>query len=125
MCPTTPRDGRYFQKAEPGDQGTGSWPQVPGDICQLLCKLIVNDFCLFSGPSGHYGRCVLIFIPRCDAYLTLLLFLATHHGPYADVPCCFVEIGSTESDWDEKVLYGLLYTNINISERLQQHMDKL
>ena len=27
---------------------------------------------------------------------------ATHHGPYAEVPCCFVEIGSTEVDWDDR-----------------------
>ena len=26
----------------------------------------------------------------------------THHGPYAEVPCCFVEIGSTENDWSEE-----------------------
>ena len=26
----------------------------------------------------------------------------THHGPYAEVPCCFVEIGSTEHDWGEE-----------------------
>lgn len=26
---------------------------------------------------------------------------ATHHGPFAEVPCCFVEIGSTEPDWND------------------------
>ena len=27
---------------------------------------------------------------------------ATHHGPFANVPTCFVEIGSTENDWGEE-----------------------
>jgi len=26
----------------------------------------------------------------------------THHGPYADIPSCFVEIGSSESEWSEE-----------------------
>lgn len=26
---------------------------------------------------------------------------ATHHGPYVDIPACFVEIGSTEVDWPD------------------------
>ncbi len=26
---------------------------------------------------------------------------ATHHGPYIDTPCCFIEIGSTEEEWQD------------------------
>ncbi len=25
---------------------------------------------------------------------------ATHHGPYMDIPSCFVEIGSSDAGWD-------------------------
>eukprot|EP01039_Chlorochromonas_danica_P000672 gene673-727_t len=25
---------------------------------------------------------------------------ATHHGPFAEIPCCYVEIGSSENEWD-------------------------
>lgn len=27
---------------------------------------------------------------------------ATHHGPYVSIPACFVEIGSSEAEWDNK-----------------------
>jgi len=27
---------------------------------------------------------------------------ATHHGPFIEKPCCFIEIGSTEKQWQEK-----------------------
>jgi len=26
----------------------------------------------------------------------------THHGPSIDIPCCFIELGSTEKQWSEK-----------------------
>ncbi len=26
----------------------------------------------------------------------------THHGPYIEKPCCFIEIGSSEKDWGDK-----------------------
>jgi len=30
---------------------------------------------------------------------------ATHHGPYIETPCCFIEIGSSEKEWkDEKAV---------------------
>ena len=27
---------------------------------------------------------------------------ATHHGPYLDKPCLFIEIGSSETEWNDK-----------------------
>lgn len=26
----------------------------------------------------------------------------THHGPLIEIPCCFIEIGSTEREWEDK-----------------------
>ena len=31
---------------------------------------------------------------------TQITLEATHHGPYMEIPSCFVEIGSTEVDWE-------------------------
>lgn len=27
---------------------------------------------------------------------------ATHHGPLIDIPCCFIELGSSEQEWNDK-----------------------
>lgn len=40
---------------------------------------------------------------------------ATHHGPDISIPCCFIEVGSTEKEWNDKTacliiaktIYGL------------------
>ncbi len=34
-----------------------------------------------------------------DYHVTLEV---THHGPYIDKPCCFIEIGSTHREWQDK-----------------------
>jgi D-aminoacyl-tRNA deacylase len=28
---------------------------------------------------------------------------ATHHGPDIEIPCCFIEVGSTEKEWNDPV----------------------
>ena len=27
---------------------------------------------------------------------------ATHHGPHIDIPCCFIELGSSEVEWGDE-----------------------
>ena len=36
---------------------------------------------------------------------------ATHHGPYVNLPTCFVEIGSTENEWSREDL-GEIWTDV-------------
>lgn len=44
---------------------------------------------------------------------------ATHHGPHADIPACFVEIGSTEEVWPVKEAgFNFSYTVNNSSREL-------
>jgi len=49
---------------------------------------------------------------------------ATHHGPHCDVPACFVEIGSTEKDWDRSDA-GALWADllINHFKNEKEHMN--
>jgi D-aminoacyl-tRNA deacylase len=42
---------------------------------------------------------------------------ATHHGPYVEVPACFVEIGSSESEWEDGDA-GIAWANC-----LSKHFD--
>lgn len=36
----------------------------------------------------------------------------THHGPLINIPCCFVELGSTEKQWSEKIPAKILAKTI-------------
>jgi len=38
---------------------------------------------------------------------------ATHHGPLTDIPCCFVELGSKESDWVDREAALILATVVS------------
>jgi D-tyrosyl-tRNA(Tyr) deacylase len=56
-----------------------------------------------SPPSIHIGSLYRAIIEETksrglDSMFQVTLE-ATHHGPYVPVPACFVEIGSTETEW--------------------------
>lgn len=41
----------------------------------------------------------------------------THHGPFLNTPCCFIEIGSTEKQWkNEKAAMAIAETIMNCTE---------
>jgi D-aminoacyl-tRNA deacylase len=43
---------------------------------------------------------------------------ATHHGPYLDTPCMFIEIGSSEEQWKDPKMGGIIAEAV---ERLIEH----
>lgn len=56
-----------------------------------------------SPPSNHIGALMRSVYTESkakglDKYFKITLE-ATHHGPYVEIPTCFVEIGSTEEEW--------------------------
>ncbi len=69
-----------FCKAEFGGREKSLCP-VPS----LLFKLIFNELLKNSVNSGYEATVE-----------------ATHHGPYLEKPVLFVEIGSTEKEWEDK-----------------------
>lgn len=56
-----------------------------------------------SPPSQHIGPLYRAIIEETKSRGLNSMFQvtleATHHGPYVPVPACFVEIGSTETEW--------------------------
>ena len=42
----------------------------------------------------------------------------THHGPYIEKPCLFIEIGSSEKDWKDKVAAKAVATTIENAVKL-------
>lgn len=55
--------------------------------------------CLTSALVLKYLFQELIKNNNSDYEVTLE---CTHHGPYIEKPCCFIEIGSTENQWQDK-----------------------
>jgi len=43
---------------------------------------------------------------------------ATHHGPYLEIPCFFIEVGSTEKEWqDEQACRAIAETILEMEEK--------
>lgn len=59
-----------------------------------------------SPPNHHIGslyRSILKHVAKHEWDKTFQVTLeATHHGPYVEVPTCFVEIGSSEAEWSNE-----------------------
>ena len=54
---------------------------------------------------------------------------ATHHGPFVEIPACFVEIGSTEVDWPDPIAgtiwADVLVNNLGIKNWLVDQEDQM
>ena len=46
-----------------------------------------------------------------SSYETILE--VTHHGPYIEKPCCFIEIGSSPKQWNDELAIGIIATTIS------------
>ncbi len=52
--------------------------------------------------SADYLKEALIFLEKNNAIGFDVVQECTHHGPYLEKPCFFIEIGSTEEEWKNK-----------------------
>ena len=79
-----------------------------------------------SPPSQRIARIyrsLLAHTQRCGLTGTFEVTMeATHHGPFCDIPTCFVEIGSDEKTWDSADAASL-WSDL-LEEELQTHPDE-
>jgi len=71
----------------PGNWGKAEFGGKPNQICKTSATVLKTFFKKLSEnlPQGWN-----------------LTLEATHHGPYIETPCLFIEIGSSEKDWKNK-----------------------
>jgi len=75
----------------PGNFGKAEFGGKEGKLCPTSALFLKH---LFQVLNKHAKK------ENIDYEVTLE---ATHHGPYIEKPCCFIEIGSSLSEWqDEK-----------------------
>jgi D-aminoacyl-tRNA deacylase len=83
----------------PGNWRGADFGGVPGKICPtsaFVLKFLFQKLSLLLEENPNIK----------ETYA--LTMEVTHHGPLIDIPCCFVELGSTLEQWNDKPAANLL-----------------
>ncbi|MEM4230479.1 MAG: D-aminoacyl-tRNA deacylase [Candidatus Pacearchaeota archaeon] len=73
----------------PGNWHNADFGGNPEKVCPTSAFFLKHIFKILNEKAKDSGYLVSLEV--------------THHGPYLEKPCCFIEIGSTEQEWiDEK-----------------------
>jgi len=70
----------------PGNFGPADYGGEPGELCQVNARRMNSLFSHLLNPGFEYNVSLEV----------------THHGPYIPQPCCFIELGSTEKQWENQ-----------------------
>jgi D-aminoacyl-tRNA deacylase len=77
----------------PGNFRSADLGGNPGKVCPTKANVLKYMFKQFE---KNYNSSVRIK----EKYI--LTMEATHHGPDVNIPCCFIELGATETEWTDK-----------------------
>lgn len=66
----------------------------PGNVCPTSCYVLKYLFKNLEKISRKY--------PAIKEKYTVTLEV-THHGPLTTIPCCFIEVGSNEKEWNDRL----------------------
>ena len=72
----------------PGNWRNADFGGQPGQVCPTASFFMKHLFLILNEKAKNSEYKVSL---EC-----------THHGPYLEKPCCFIEIGSSESEWHDK-----------------------
>jgi len=101
VCMTFKEDFLIFVSRHKSEKGTNSLTvHTPGNWKSAD----------FGGQTGEVCPCSAFFLKHIFKILTEkakdsgypVSLEVTHHGPYLEKPCCFIEIGSSEKQWEDK-----------------------
>jgi D-aminoacyl-tRNA deacylase len=76
---------------------------------------------------ADYLKEALIFLEKNNTIGFDVIQECTHHGPYIEKPCFFIEIGSTEEEWKNKDAAKIIVTTILhlLEHKPKQHRTAL
>ena len=74
---------------------------VPGNWTKAGLGGRDNELCI--APALFIRKAFLEIIKQAEGTKYEPIMEVTHHGPYLEKPCFFMEIGSSENEWKDKV----------------------
>jgi len=79
---------KTFTIHAPGNWRNADFGGQPGRVCLTASFFLKHLFMILDEKAKNSGYKVSMEV--------------THHGPYMEKPCCFIEIGSSEEEWKDK-----------------------
>jgi len=95
----------------PGNWRGADYGGVPGKVCKtsaFIMKYLFQELAKNAQES------------ESDYELTLE---ATHHGPLIEIPCCFIELGSSEEQWSDKNAAKIIAKTILSLQNYKKNKD--
>jgi len=80
---------KTFSIHAPGNFNKADFGGRQGRICKTSAFFLKHLFIILNSETKKANS---------DYEMTLEV---THHGPYLEKPCCFIEIGTTEEEWQD------------------------
>jgi len=85
----------------PGNWHSADLGGKPGKVCKTSAFFLKHIFQILNKKAKASGL---------DYQVSLEV---THHGPYLENPCCFIEIGSSEQEWKDEKAAKVIAETIN------------
>jgi len=90
----------------PGNWNKADFGGKPNQICNTSALVLKHFFKILNKNKKNY-----------EATLEV-----THHGPFIETPCLFIEIGGTEKDWQDKKAGEIIAKTIQ--EAINSNLEK-
>ena len=94
------KDSKTLTVHAPGNWNKADFGGQEGIVCPTSTNFIKHIFKILNNQAQE---------KETDYQVTLE---ATHHGPKLDKPCCFIEIGSTQKQWQDPAAGEIIASTI-------------
>jgi D-aminoacyl-tRNA deacylase len=121
VCMTFNEDFLIFISKHRSEKGTNSLTvHTPGNFKEAEFGGQEGKLCPASAFFSKHIFRILNEKGKDSGYQVSLE--VTHHGPYLEKPCCFIEIGSSEKQWEDKKAGKIIAATVK--EALDTYTEK-
>jgi len=98
-----------------GNFGEAKFGGRARELCRAMPKVCANYLRALNEKNGSSGLAKQGFVVTMEV---------THHGPFSNKNCLFIEIGSTSSDWKNELAAKIIAETV-INETLKENNDRV